>query len=106
LLAIVVAFGVFLLPILFVIGGSYLRASIPVDSVNGRKRRWRALLIYSTVVLLICIANGVWKPLKIGSSIGWLVTLSTMLGYSYYLLLPLSALAVVICLLALVPERL
>jgi hypothetical protein len=106
LLAILVTFGVFLLPMLFVFGGWYLRARIPVDSVNGRKRRWRALLIYSTGVLLLCVANGVWKPFKMGSSIGWLITLSTMLGYSYYLLLPLSALAVFVCLLALVPDRL
>ena len=100
-IVVVVSFGILLPPVLFTLGAWYVRVRIPADSTNARRLRWRALLVYSFILFSVMFVFGLTKPFEIGSFTGWLISLSTMLGYGFYLTLPLAGLTVLVSLVAL-----
>src|SRR5207248_4278020 len=105
-LAVAIASAILPLPMGFVFGGWYVRKRIPPDSMNSRYRRWRALFMYSATVLSICFVIGISKPIfQTGSLIGWLISLSIIVAYGFYLLVLLSGLATVASFVAMLLTR-
>jgi len=62
--------------------------------------------MYSATVLSICFVIGISKPIfQTGSSIGWLISLSIIVAYGFYLLVLLSGLATVASFVAMLLTR-
>lgn len=104
-IVIVVSFGILVPPLLFTLGAWYVRTRIPADSTSARRLRWRALLVYSFILFSVMFVLGLTKPLEIGSFKGWLISLSTMLGYGVYLTFPLAGLTLLVSFVALLIVR-
>jgi hypothetical protein len=98
-----VGFGVLLLPVLFVFGASYVQRQIPLTSTDARRRRWRALLLYSVAVLVGCVVV-TFIP-QTGTSIGWIVSVGTMLAYGFYVVVLLALAGTVVSSVALLGLR-
>lgn len=83
--------GVLFFPMLFVIGGWW---SLRIFRKYGESptRQWWALLVYSLAMLTLWfIVSTIAEWFEQGSSVSWVVSVSTLLGYSFYLVLPLAA---------------
>lgn len=105
LLAFGIGAGILLFPMLFVSGGWWVQQAV-ARSGGSSRRRWGTLAAYSAAVL------GLWVCLRVlgrgleqGTSIGWLVTLSTLAGYSSYLVPPLATVTGLAALVAVVFSR-
>jgi hypothetical protein len=95
LIALGVAAGLLVFPMLFISGGWWSQR-IVTRGHPSPARRWMALLLYSVAALAFwLILYMVGRAFERGSSDSWVVSVSTVLGYSSYLV-PLAALTAVV----------
>jgi quinol-cytochrome oxidoreductase complex cytochrome b subunit len=89
--------GLLFLPGIFLTGAFWL------DARSGREasvtRRWSSIAIYAIAVMAFWVVGQMaLKTVKVGSSIGWIVSLNLLLGYSWYLMAVLSVGTLVVAL--------
>ena len=90
LVAISLSAGLLLFPMLYISGAWWVLHA--VERTGGSPSRGRTMLAaYSgaVVVLWVCLRT-LGRGLEVGSSTGWLVTLSSIAGYSSLFVLPIA----------------
>jgi hypothetical protein len=91
LVALGIGAGLLLFPMLFVSGGWWLAQAVARSGGSPSRRRVMVAAYSAAVLVLWLCLRVVGRGFEQGTSVGWLVTLSSLAGYSSYLVLPVAA---------------